>query len=273
MSDDVVPLLDYKALNRAMGKVFRADASEEALTGAAGFVYDAKQYAKFKFGAIDENPFENGIINTKKLTDDTFSKLANYYTRNVFKPMVLLRAAFFTRVFMEEQARIAMKGLDGLYNHPFRYIQWLSAHNPKEPWFLSLRKLPGIKKANADGVELLSSQEAMKAAQQTFLSSDFLGKVKYNRDAKGLEYYAQTKADLANNLPKYVSGAFTELIMLRNDEISRQVAKLRYGSDELKTWINSDAGFKARRNLYDYGGQNIKEYLMMQILLTSIYNQ
>jgi hypothetical protein len=261
MSDDVVPLLDYKAINRAMGKVFRADASEEALTGAAGFVYDAKQYAKFKFGAIDDNPFENGIINTKKLTDDTFSKLANYYTRNVFKPMVLLRAAFFTRVFMEEQARIAMKGLDGLYNHPFRYIQWLSAHNPKDPWFLSLRKLPGIKKANADGVELLSSQEAMKAAQQTFLSSDFLGKVKYNRDAKGLEYYAETKADLANNLPKYVSGAFTELIMLRNDEISRQVAKLRYGSDELKTWINSDAGFKARRNLYDYGGQDYKKIL------------
>lgn len=49
--------------------------------------------------------------------------------------------------------------------------------------------------------------------------------------------------------------------MLRNDEISRQVAKLRYGSDELKTWINSDAGFKARRNLYDYGGQDYKKIL------------
>ena len=260
MSDNVIPLLDYRIVNRAMGKVFKAQPGGEALTGIRGFAYDVNQYKKFKFNQTDVNPFEKGIINTKQLNDDSATLLANYYTRNVFKPLVLLRAAFFTRVFLEEQARIAVSGLDGFFNHPFRYIQWLSAHNPKNPWFLSLRKLPGITKANTDGVELLASQEAMQAAQKTFLSSDFLTSAKYNRDVKGLEYIIKSKGP-DTLIKDYTLGTFNELIMLRNDEISRNVAKFRYGSKELNDWIYSEKGFAARRSLYDWGGNDFKPIL------------
>ena len=246
MSDNVVPLLDYRIVNRAMGKVFRAQPGGEAITGVKGFVYDSKEYVKFAtpFSDRTTNPFKGGLINTKKLNDDAITMLSEYYTRNVFKPLVLLRAAFFTRVFIEEQARIAVSGLDGFFNHPFRYIQWLSSGVEDSKW----AKLPGITAANADGVELLASSQAREAAQKTFLSSDFLSTAKYNRDVKGLEYITKAKAG-DTNINDYTLGAFNELIQLRSDDISRQVAKYRYGSKELNDWLYSEAGFAARKKI------------------------
>ncbi len=258
MSDNVVPLLDYRIVNRAMGKVFRAQPGGEAITGVRGFAYDSKEFVKFAspFSDRTTNPFKGGLINTKKLNDDAATMLAEYYTRNVFKPLVLLRAAFFTRVFIEEQARIAVSGMDGFFNHPFRYIQWLSSGVEDSKW----AKLPGITAANADGVELLASSQAREAAQKTFLSSDFLSTAKYNRDVKGLEYITKSKVD-SSNVKDYTLGAFNELIQLRDDEISRQVARYRYGSKELNDWLYSEAGFAARKKLYDWGGNDLKPML------------
>ena len=58
--------------------------------------------------------------------------MADYYTRKLFKPFVLLRGAFFTRVFMEEQMRVVAAGLDGFFNHPIHYMMWVfSGSNAK----------------------------------------------------------------------------------------------------------------------------------------------
>lgn len=43
-------------------------------------------------------------------------------TRDVFKPLAILRPAYIVRIGAEEQARLAAAGYDSLFTHPFRFI-------------------------------------------------------------------------------------------------------------------------------------------------------
>ena len=52
------------------------------------------QLAKFE----QLNP--GGWIPTNQTMDDAATKLLDFYTRKIFKPIVLLRPAFFTRIFI-----------------------------------------------------------------------------------------------------------------------------------------------------------------------------
>ena len=60
-----------------------------------------------------------------------------------------------------------------MYNHPFKYIQWLASHNPNS----KLAKLPFVKGAeyNEDGVKLLQSLEAMEATKNSFRPTELIG--------------------------------------------------------------------------------------------------
>lgn len=48
---------------------------------------------------------------------------ARWVTRDLFKPLAILRPAYVVRIGLEEQARLAAAGYDSLFNHPFRFIQ------------------------------------------------------------------------------------------------------------------------------------------------------
>ena len=105
-----------------------------------------KQHSKWgkNVDEITPNPFDDGILNVKRLENNFVNNIMSFYTRNIFKPFVLTRVAFFTRVFMEEQARIAVKGLSSIYTKPWEYLQWVFAHNPNSKAGKILSKLPGL---------------------------------------------------------------------------------------------------------------------------------
>ena len=267
MADNIAPLMDYKILQRAMGRMFKSYDTDNIRPGEifSKNVKDTMDYGKYKFRKVlgdDDvslvNPFEKGVISVKKLEDDYVTNLFSFYTRNVFKPLVLMRAAFFTRVFLEEQARIATAGLSAFYNHPFKTMQWLAAHNPNSKVGKFLDKLPLQKVTGAqDGVELMQSMEAMEAAR-FFKLSEMIGPGAAKRN-KYTEYIAKTKQELGTE--KYSKHIFYELMFLRNDPIAKNVAKYGYGSPELKKWIASDAGRQARMELFDAGGNKWQEIL------------
>lgn len=101
--------------------------------------------------------------------ESTFvNNLMSFYTRNIFKPFVLTRFAFFTRVFLEEQARIAVKGLSSIYTKPWEFAQWVFAHNPNSKAGNILSKLPGVRTAkyNDDAVDFLMQEEVIEAMQK-----------------------------------------------------------------------------------------------------------
>ncbi len=71
------------------------------------------------FGRAADDPVGAGVM--VKALDATM--------QNVWKPMVLLRAAWTVRVILEEQVRMAAAGLDSVFNHPINWARWMMARD------------------------------------------------------------------------------------------------------------------------------------------------
>ena len=73
MADNVAPLMDYRIINRAMGRTFKPyDVESEVVKPFTKNVQDAVQYGKFKLNEVigkDNvsvvNPYEKGVISVK----------------------------------------------------------------------------------------------------------------------------------------------------------------------------------------------------------------
>jgi len=270
MSDNVVPLMNHKIIQRAMGRMWQPYSKDLQKDIAAMDIFkknvqDVVDYGKYKLrksadGTDLKNPYEEGVITVKRLEEDFVGNILSFYTRNVFKPFVLLRAAFFTRVFLEEQARIAVSGLSGIYNHPFKYIQWLAAHDPNSKVGKVISKIPldRIRKAeySDDGVELLASIEAIEASKNSFKATELFGP---SRNKKNTEYLAKLPDEL--NRDEYSQQWFTELLFLRTEGLAQKVAEFGYGSKALNEWLSSPAGRDVRMQYVKDGGSKWQEIL------------
>ena len=240
-------------------------------------IKDVGKWTKYNLTFWDDsqniNPYRNGFVGTSKLNEDAFTLMADYYTRKLFKPFVLLRGAFFTRVFMEEQMRVVAAGLDGFFNHPIHYIQWVTsgagarravkmADNMDELYKagkLDVFIKKGMSKEeafiqwqseNVDAMRLMDSYEYLEATQKTFNLSGMQGREQ--RRIKGMDYILRKKDN--SDIKSYTDGLRGELLQLRADTISRKVAEHGYGSEELAKWLMSKEGKAARQDLRDWGG-------------------
>ena len=262
MQDNIAPLLDYRLIERALGPLFKA--YPEGQYVRTSFLGDVKAYGKYKsqnkwWGKTGDdlpNPFDDGILNVKRLEDNFLSNTLQFYTRNIFKPLVLMRFAFFTRVFMEEQARMAMKGISNVYSKPYEYLTWLASHNPNSKVGSILENLPFTKnyqkaKYSDDAVNFLMEEEIMEAMQKSMRYEDITGTSIKARN-RHTEYVAKRTEEL--NQDEINLAVYHELRLLKGDEINQAVARYGYGSNELAEWIVSDAGKKARLELVRYGG-------------------
>lgn len=271
MQDNIAPLMDYRLVDRALSPLFRA--YPDGQFTRTSILSDTKKYVKYKtqhskvWGTKDgvelPNPFEDGIINVKRLEDNFMSNLFGFYTRNVFKPLVLMRFAFFTRVFMEEQARIAMKGLSGIYNKPWQYMTWLAAHNPDSKVGRLLEALPfnkGYQKAkySDDAIDFLMEEEVMEAMQKTMRYEDLAsGNLKRNKYQAYKGKYVEEM-----NQREITESVYHELRLLKGDPITQAVARYGYGSDELTQWLMSPAGRDARLQYVQKAGRATEDFIM-----------
>jgi len=265
MVDNVAPLLDYRLVDRAMRKMFRP--YKELSPGVfkeESFLYDTKQFIKYlkPWGDDVPNPFDKGVFPVKRLEENFITNLTSFYTRNVFKPLVLMRFAFFTRVFLEEQARIAVKGLSGLYNKPHEYLAWVFAHNPNSKAGAALEKISlgtwSRAKQNDDAVEFLMQEEVIEAMQKSFRPTDYF-EPRSRQKQKYTEYKAFNKSELT--IEEITESIYAELRHLRNDPLSQKVAEYGYNSPKLNEWLVSPAGREARLQLVRYGGNKFSEIL------------
>ena len=99
-------------VDRVNGKVFYAvdytdlkpwDVSK---IGATNFKNFMKGWYKKGYKVSKAEHLPHGWIPTNRTMDDAMTKVLDFYTSKLFKPIVLLRPAFLTRIFMEEQARM-----------------------------------------------------------------------------------------------------------------------------------------------------------------------
>ena len=278
-ADNIQPFIDYRLIRRAYGKAWNElETADSAFKTAWENTKNVKKWVKYNYHFWDDtyapNPYLNGYIGTSKLNEDAFTLLADFYTRKLFKPFVLLRGAFFTRVFMEEQMRVVAAGLDGFFNHPIHYIQWVTSGKKARNAAREAANIDGVFEAgklkkymdkgltkeeaymqwsdeNLDAVRLMDSYEYLEATQKTFNLAGMQGREQ--RRIKGMDYIMRRKDEA--NIKKYVDGVRMELLQLRNDTIARKVAEFGYGSDALKAWIFSKEGAAARADLLEWGGQ------------------
>ena len=265
MTASMAPLMDYRVIKSAVGKMrhaYRDDyGPKQAVRNTFG---DGVDFMKFMVGWEGTNPYRSvdeagnvitkGFINQKTLEQDFFTNLANLYTRSIFKPFVLGRAAFLTRVFLEEQAgRMMAAGMDTLFNAPHRMLGWMLIGQTEE----TSRTLRVLNKLGADlgaksedGIRILTSIEAQQATYQTFKPSIW-GEGNPISRAK-LNYLAGSKSQLGNE--RYVQQIGMELLLLRQDQIARKVAELGYDSPEMWKWLESTSGSAARRDMHIWGG-------------------
>lgn len=278
MADNIQPFIDYRLIRRAYGSAWNElETADTAFKTAMENTKNIGRWIKYNYHFWDDtyapNPYTQGFIGTSKLNEDAFTLLADFYTRKLFKPFVLLRGAFFTRVFMEEQMRVVAAGLDGFFNHPIHYIQWVTSGKKARNAARNAGNMEELLKAgklnkwidkglsvdaaymkwvdeNLDAVRLMDSYEYLEATQKTFNLAGMQGREQ--RRIKGMDYIMRKKTE--TNTKQYVDGVRMELLQLRNDLISRKVAQYGYGSKELTEWILSKEGQAARRDLIEWGG-------------------
>ena len=275
MADTAVQLTDYNLMKRAMSPLFThfddmtsmTETFTRPLKDAKNFVTKyinpfSSEYAK-KGG---QNPFyeilEDGTSRLKTLpvddlAEDAITMVLDFYNRSIFKPAVLLRAAFFTRVFLEEQMRFAAGHLDSFFTHPVHYLQWATLGQEGK-----LAKV--VRRGGIDENKLLDSYQHLAAKQQTFSLAGLQGRSSLKN--KNIKYVMRTKneigkGNLVTDMNDYAEAVRFELMLLRSDAIARKVSQFGYGSDDLNKWIVSKEGAAARKELVEMGGGRFKKIL------------
>jgi len=144
-------------------------------------------------------------------------------TRDLFKPLAILRPAYILRIGAEEQARLAAAHYDSVFNHPFR---WLMANV-----------------RNRDELRTLTGDNMEEVARVTdVISKDAHGVLADKMASRGRVFGVTTiKLDDAGNLTSDAyRGWRGELGQLAAAPEGRKMAELRGNLSEFKTWAQTE---------------------------------
>lgn len=273
MADNSVQLTDYNLMKRAMSPLFEFydDMDSMYQTFTIPLKRASDYVTKYKFGFSKEyleNPFIDYStgklkgIPVDKLGKDAITMVLDYYNRNIFKPAVLLRYAFFTRVFLEESMRFAAGHMDSFFTHPIHYLQWVTTGS-KGKLGKTVGKAVRLGGESVDELKLMDSFEHLKAINETFSIAGLQGRSSVRN--KHVKYVMRTKNEMnvgeKTTLIDYAEAIRFELMLLRSDTIARKVAELGYDNPELLQWIKSKEGAAARSELVNFGGGRFKKIL------------
>lgn len=144
-------------------------------------------------------------------------------TREVFKPLAILRPAYVLRIGAEEQARLAAAGYDSVFNHPFR---WLMANVTNR----------------ADVKDLVGDSLEGRARATNVITRDAHGRLADKTASRGRVFgVASVKVDDAGNLLNdSYRGWKGELGQLSAAPEARKMAELRGNLTEFKVWAQTD---------------------------------
>ena len=246
-ADLYAPLTDYRLINRALGKVFTTYGDEFEGGLRANLTHTGKNVIQLLRG--DTN--YKGLIPSKNLTDDAYTLTLDYMTRNVFKPLVLLRGAWFVRVFLEESLRMAAAGIDSMFVHPVDYMAWARSHGAAGK---ISKKFLGESAGGVDSGKIRESLEFAEVTNSNWSAGALKGRP--TRGSKRGRDFIQLKRTDDN----YVNGVAFELIQLRNDPVARYLAENGF-NDASKAWFRSAAAKPMREELVRIGGKDLQGLL------------
>ena len=246
MTDNYFPFLNQDIVDRVAGKGFFALSSDDIKT-FKGFSLARPHYKKFveafkkdgKKGVKKYAAEIGGYIPTNKTMDDAVTLLLDTYTRKLFKPIVLVRYAFFTRIFLEEQARVAAAGLDSAYNHPFRYLSWVFSHSEEQQ--------KAMMKQHGDNIENIFNSPEYKSLMHENHYKNILADHKYDNQ------YKHNFKEVNFGDADYADAIYDGIFKLRMDPVTRMVAKEGGVTQPLIEWFLKS---NERKRLLERGGED-----------------
>lgn len=157
-----------------------------------------------------------------RVTEGALTQIADTYMQALWKPFILLRAAWTSRVVGEEQARMWAADMTSVFSHPISHIAWVLG-TPSSGKYVgkvenALSKIPGIKRRGLEDI----------------LGNEFLMDVSFkNAMARGKSVSIGGLAPKSTNIfttvkagsGKYLDGYVLENIMLGNDVLVRELAQ------------------------------------------------
>ncbi len=232
-ADAGASLINNRAIQRTLGRFF-TDMPDAFISSQADYVTPEAlaQMAK----NIKEQGFFKGLkIPSRKIEEDVFTYMADFYTNQLFKPKAILKPSLTQRVLLEEQLGFFVHpDLDSVFSHPIDFMNWIYSYG-QLPKRAPLRKLmEQIVESGEDVNEITMGVLYRDALQVNFAKNGFNTS---NMIDKNSINYVPISADN----PKVLGGYIFEHLKLRNTPMSRVVARLGW-SDELMDWADSPTG-------------------------------
>jgi hypothetical protein len=204
--------------------------------------------------------------------DNALANWMDSYYSKAFKPLALLRIAYLVRVQIEEQARLAARGINSIYNHPIQYIANLFAgtYNKADGW------LPG---SNQFKLGLSKAQINQGYTDRT------LGR------QGGGNFTGDNLKPITKENPEFNNSVYADLIGTFDDPLARRIALIESSltgnkdkaystlvkelmdetTDLHKTMINVSGNPANPRNILTKGGAKPAEY--EQLVYDFVYSQ
>ena len=232
-ADAGASLLNNRAIQRTLGRFF-TDMPDAYVNGNQDWI-TPQALAQMKKN-MKEGGFWEGIkLPSRKIEEDVFTYMADFYTNVLFKPKAILKPALTERVMLEEQLGFLVHpDLDSVFGHPIDFINWTYSYGqlPKRAPIKALMKK--IIDSGEDVNEITMGVIYREALQINFVRNGFNLSNMINKN--NINYVPINPKD-----KKVLGGYIFEHLKLRGTPMSRVVARLGW-TDELMEWADSPTG-------------------------------
>lgn len=146
--------------------------------------------------------FAKNVSDWDAIGTNTIMMLGDNYMQKIWKPLVLLRAAWPVRVVGEEQIRLAVSGLANVFTHPIQTIAWAMAKN--------------VGDLDVVGMKM----EDVTKFQQT-MSGHGLSNILHHR---GVSSPAESWSTVPFGHARWAEGQLVQIQLLNKDDLARTLA-------------------------------------------------
>tara|TARA_R100000742_G_C4279602_1_gene104695 strand:+ start:945 stop:6980 length:6036 start_codon:yes stop_codon:yes gene_type:complete len=228
-ADNGASLNNNRMLQRTLGRLFTdlPDTVDDVITPQA--------LKKIKDNIKEDGFFKGLKIPSRKIEEDIFTWSFDQWNNNWFKPRAILKPSLTERVLLEEQIGFFVHPtLDSIFDHPFNFTNWMYSYG-------QLPKRAPIRKVME---KIINSGEDVNEITMSVIYHEALG-ININRQGFNTRNMIN-KSDInyvpvSSDHPKALDGYIFQHLKLRNDPITRVVARLGW-SDSLMEWAKSPDG-------------------------------
>jgi len=214
--DEFISSQFEKELAKPLNRLYELTTMEDKKVSQTAELFVRNARKQFKLTKNEEE----GVV--RELTAGYLGLLGDSFMNKAWKPAILLRAAWTSRVVGEEQMRMWMDNLDNVFSHPLSAFAWIMGKD-KRRLFNEVRGYGDEEVAErliAKGVyDIMGDTLGDSLEAQSSLTKSHGGVL----DPEGLSRKWSFE-EVSINDDKFIPGAASELLQLSDDPLTAEIA-------------------------------------------------